>query len=352
MKKISDILIVKPSSLGDIFHTFPAVELLRQKYPKANFDWLVNPVFADAIDFSPVPIRRKIMFPRRELSRFSTFAGSFCKLAKELRLEKYDLVVDFQGLFRSAFFGWLARGHHQIGYANPKEASARLFYQRQINPDVQCRHAIERNYNMAAQITKLNSPLPRLTINSETRFKEPVDHLLKKFDIAPTEKLVAVTPGARWESKCFPVELFAAVIKEVNQRHPQCHWLILGSKSECSDADKLISLLPECRMLNFTGQTSIGEFAELIRRCCAIISNDSGPIHIAAAAAVPVFAFFGPTDPALTGPYGPQNHIFQADVNCLKCLERKCPHQSNACHSLNPQKVAEALTHCLEEVAP
>ncbi len=352
MKKISDILIVKPSSLGDIFHTFPAVELLQRKYPEAKFDWLVNPVFADAIDFSPVPIRRKIMFPRHELSHFSTFTGSFLKLWQELRQEKYDLVVDFQGLFRSAFFGWLARGHNQIGYANPKEASAKLFYHHRFQPDIQCRHAIERNYDLAAQITGMTDPLPPLSLNGATKFKEPVDRILTDLHITANDKLIAVTPGARWESKCFPVDFFAAVIKKFNQRYQGCRFLVLGSKSECNDAARLISLLPDCQMINLTGKTSIGEFAELICRCRAIVSNDSGPIHIAAAARIPVFAFFGPTDPELTGPYGLQNHIFQADTDCLKCLERKCPQQSNACHNLNPEKVAEALTHCLEEVAP
>ncbi|MBO5689519.1 MAG: lipopolysaccharide heptosyltransferase I, partial [Lentisphaeria bacterium] len=89
------ILIVKPSSLGDIIHVFPALELLRRLYPEMEADWLVHPAFADMLAYSPVPVRRKILFERKKLGRLSTFAGTFLQLLKDLRQEKYDFVFDF-----------------------------------------------------------------------------------------------------------------------------------------------------------------------------------------------------------------------------------------------------------------
>lgn len=344
MKNTSDILIVKPSSLGDIFHAFPAVELLHRRYPDAAFDWMVNPDFAEALEFCPVPIRRRIIFPRRELSRFSSFAGAFIRLSRDLRQVRYDLVVDFQGLFRSAFFGWLARGRFQAGFAHPKETSAGLFYRRSFQPGPEAKHAVEKNCSLAGQLCGGGTvAVPPLSLAGAPRFSRAVDARLGGLGIADDAVLVGVTPGARWESKCFPVELFAGVMRQVAERLPRVHFLVLGSPGDRECAGKLIAGLPGVKAVSLAGETSIGELVEVLRRCRAVVSNDSGPIHIAAAAGVPVFAFFGPTDPELTGPYGAEHRIFQADLDCLKCLSRKCPLQTNACHRLDAAAVAGQL---------
>jgi lipopolysaccharide heptosyltransferase I len=344
-KRISDILIVKPSSLGDILHAFPAVELLHRRYPDAAFDWMVNADFAEALEFCPVPIRRKIIFPRRELSRFSSFGGSFIRLCRDLRRARYDLVVDFQGLFRSAFFGWLTRGKGgQAGFAHPKEPSAGWFYRRRFQPPVSAKHAVEKNCSLSGQLSGGETAVPPLSLAEVPRFKQAVDARLAALGIAGDAVLVGVTPGARWESKCFPAELFADVMRRTAERLPRVHFLVLGSPGDHECAEKLIGGLDgRVKASSLVGETSIGELIELLRRCRVVISNDSGPIHIAAAAGVPVFAFFGSTDPELTGPYGAEHRIFQAGLDCLKCLSRKCPLQTNACHRLDSTVVAGQL---------
>ena len=107
-ENVKRILIVKPSSLGDIFHVFPAVARLGELFPQAKFDWLIHPSFAEALDFAPVPVDRKIIFRRRELGKLTTMLPEFIELAKELRQEPYDYVFDFQGLFRSSFFAGIS----------------------------------------------------------------------------------------------------------------------------------------------------------------------------------------------------------------------------------------------------
>lgn len=350
MKSTSDILIVKPSSLGDIFHTFPAVALLRKHHPNAQIDWLVNPEFADAIDFCPSKIRRKIIFPRRELARFSKFCGAFLRLTRQLRAERYQMVIDFQGLFRSAFFGWLCKTKHQIGFANPKEFSAKLFYHRIFIPESSADHAIERNLSLAKQLLKNNDTpaMPELTLMPVPRFTEAVNQHFSNLKINADDLLIAVTPGARWESKCWPPEFFANVIAKTAQVAKEAKFLILGSNAERLAAQQVMEQVPGVKIVSLAGETSIGELIEIIRRCQVLISNDSGPIHIAAAAQVPVFAFFGPTDPDLTGPYGADNQVFQAEVECLKCFERKCPGKGSICQSLNAEEVSDSLINHLK----
>ena len=120
------ILIVKPSSLGDIFHVFPAVARLHELCPDAKFDWLIHPAFMEALDFAPVPVDRKIIFRRRELGKLTTAVPAFVELVQELRQYPYDYVFDFQGLFRSALFSRIARGK-VVGFARPRESVARWF---------------------------------------------------------------------------------------------------------------------------------------------------------------------------------------------------------------------------------
>ena len=86
---------------------------------------------------------------------------------------------------------------------------------------------------------------------------------------------------------------------------------------------------------------------ELLRRADAVVSNDSGPIHAAAALRRPVFGFFGPTDPERTGPYSPESRTFQRDLPCIRCLKRVCPTDS-ACHALDPERIAEEISTRLE----
>ncbi|MDD2403254.1 MAG: lipopolysaccharide heptosyltransferase II [Lentisphaerae bacterium] len=346
MKKISDILIIKPSSLGDIFHAFPAVAQLRRHFPDAGIDWMVNPEFADAIDFCPSTIRRKIIFPRRELADFSKFIGAFWRLTKELRSVRYQMVIDFQGLFRSAFFGWLAHADAQYGFANPKEFSAKLFYHRRYSVAFDACHAIERNLSLAKQLPGIEEAGSNVVIEQVLapvpRFSEAVDRRFEQLKITQDDHLIGICPGARWQSKCWPAEFFTTIIRAVAAQRPQTKFLILGSAAERRIGIEIAEAAGG-QTISLTGETGIGELIEIIRRCRVLVSNDSGPIHIAAAAQVPVFAFFGPTDPELTGPYGSNHQVFRADVECLKCFERKCPRHDNICHKISSEEVSDAL---------
>ena len=137
------ILVVKPSSLGDIFHAFPAVEMLRRHWPEAKIDWLVRSEFTPVLEFYP-HIRRTIEFHRRDFNNPLNFPGTLKKIVKDLRREQYDMVIDFQGLMRSAFFTFCARTERRIGFAKPREPLAGIFYniKQQIPP--QSIHAVAR----------------------------------------------------------------------------------------------------------------------------------------------------------------------------------------------------------------
>ena len=347
-KKIDKILIIKPSSLGDVFHTFPALTLLDKAFPNADIDWFIRPEFKDAIAYCPIKINRTINFPRTRLLKFKSFISTFLKVRNDLRKKKYDLVIDFQGLMRSGIFTSLCRSSESVGFAKPKESLATLAYTHKINISKECVHAVDRNIALVENITGLKATKEIASLAQVDKFKEQIEVILKKNNISPNDKLMGMIPGARWESKCWSPEFFAEVATKFLDKHPDYKILIIGAPSDRISAEKIISIASNERIISIAGNTSVGEMIEAIRHCQFIFSNDSGPIHIAAALQKTVFALFGPTDPDKTGPYGDFHHIFQHELECIKCLKRTCPTNSYLCHDLDISKLITTLDNYIK----
>jgi 3-deoxy-D-manno-octulosonic-acid transferase/heptosyltransferase-1 len=132
---------------------------------------------------------------------------------------------------------------------------------------------------------------------------------------APNEGLIAISPSARWATKLWGYDKFAELIR----RLPSERVVLTGSAGEREQIDKIAQ-----GRRNLAGQTDLFQLAELYRRCVVVITNDSGPMHLAAAVGTPVVAIFGPTDPALTGPYGEQHVVLRAGIPCSPCFKDYC----------------------------
>lgn len=341
-EKIQRILVVKPSSLGDILHIFPALSLLRQCYPDAEMDFLIHPSFAPILDYSPFPVSRKIIFERKKIGKLSSFFPEVIKLCRELRQKKYDLVLDFQGLFRSAVFAyWAAHGATIRGFAHPREPISALFYDEKVETPP-C-HTVERYVNM------LKLPIGLQWDRSQPALPENPQYLAaltEKTGPLPSQ-LIALIPGARWQSKTFPPELFAEVANTIAGHAPETAFCVVGGACDIPLEEKISGLLkPEVKLLRTAGKTSLVEMMELLRHCTAAISNDSGPAHAAAALNIPVFSLFGSTDPDKTAPYSPGGRVYQRDLPCCKCLKRICPltaEEKMQCHKLDPEEIASDI---------
>ncbi len=346
-KRIRRILIVKPSSLGDIMHTYPAMLLLRQRFPKAKLDWLVHPSFADALPYSPFPVRARINFNRRKLSRLRTFFSEFYLLVRKLRYHHYDLVIDFQGLFRSAFLAALTRGTRPVGFAHPREPIASWFYGRKLDVDMTL-PAIERNVALVNQLLGTDDPVPTAIPFPSDRFR--FSRIPKPFREA--REVVALVPGARWQSKSFPVSLFADIVNELRARRPGVRFVIIGTRSESKIAHQLIR---ECGashdIISLAGHTSVGDMIHLLHECKLVIGNDSGAGHAAAIVGTPFFGFYGPTDHTLTPPFGSRSRIFRRELDCSCCMQRECPRKTTdpECHHLDAREIACAAAAVLAE---
>lgn len=347
VQHVRRILIVKPSSFGDIIHTFKAVQLLHENYPKAVIDWLVNPAFAELLDYAPVEIARKIPFKRKQLGNVFTFLPEFIKLVFQLRKIKYDMIFDFQGLLRSALFSKIACSKRVVGFANPREKGAIKFYNRRVELPEGCRQAVERNLALARSYCKdweLESPLHIPVIQHNRDF---VKSKLKRRNISYKEGIVAIFPGARWESKRFPTAMFANLINQLHEKYPQYKFLLLGSSDEAESAEAIVQATGDY-VSNIAGATKLGGLVELLRLCKLVVANDSGPLHLAAALGCPTMAFYGPTDPTYTGPDGENVTVFQPNVECKNCLNRVCPDGSYKCHQLDEEQILKTAVYKLD----
>lgn len=346
------ILIVKPSSLGDVFHTLPAAEMIARALPGAEIDWLIHPAFVEALEYCR-NLRRPIIFPREKLGRISTFFPALLGMTRELRGEHYDAVVDFQGLLRSAMCGWLASSKRYAGFAEPREKLSRRFYSESHRLPPDYIHAVDRNCGLAAAVLGIDyqrgTALPPLPDNP--RAAAEAEELLSKAGLDEASRFVCVVAGARWESKRWPEAFFAAVMRQVLERLPDVKFVMLGSRGDAAVNRRVMENLNHPGVVDLAGLTGISSMVEVVRRSVAMLSNDSGPMHVAAALNVPVFAMFGPTDPDKTGPHGNIHQIVKPMLPCLKCLRRTCPRdESVPCHgAVDPRHPAELLSSYLLE---
>ena len=330
---IQRILIVKPSSLGDIIHVFPALTNLAKHFPQAEFDFLINPQFSGILDFSPVAIRKKILFERKRLGKITTVLPEAIKLAKTLRQEKYDLVIDFKGLFRSAIFSCCAKARYGCaGFDAPREKISRIFYR--FKAAVSSTHAVERNVELVNLLTGNNYPTPVCDIPERDYNAEILDALPEKF--------VLMLPGARWESKRFPESFFGEIAGHLSRNGISS--ILAGSSDEIPHCEKIISASnSDPNIISLAGKTSFKDLFELTRRAKAVVCNDSGPLHIASILNKEIFAFFGATNPDKTGPWNSNAHIYKLDLPCSGCLKRNCPIPETPCHKLDALQITNDI---------
>ena len=322
------ILIIKPSSLGDIVHALPVLAGLRDAYPDAHLAWLVTTAFAPLLHGHPL-LDEIITFDRRQYGRMLQSWRSlvdFLRFLRDLRGRRFDLVLDLQGLFRSGFLARATGAATRVGFRDARELAA-MFYTRRVRVPPSCGpqrndHAVDRNLHLARELgLPVDPPLFPLGVRPEEL--DAARRLLARIAGASVESFTAVLPGARWNTKRWRVDRFAELCDRLHaQGLPRC--VLLGSPEERTYSDALVSAA-RAPVIDLVGRTSLRECTALLTLASLVICNDSGPMHIAAALRRPVVAIFGPTNAARTGPYGETAHVVSLPLPCSPCYRRRCP---------------------------
>ncbi len=282
---VGSILIIKPSSLGDIVHTLPTAALLRDAYPEARITWVINPEWASLLRGNR-SVDHVHIFPRGDLGGFGASTHLLPWLREVGRLRP-DLAFDFQGLLRSALIGKMSRPHDFRGMSDAREG-ARLFYRHTAAVD-RSAHAVER---YLALIEDFGVPIQR-----PLRFPLPSGDHIDRFD--EDEPFVLLHPFARGQKKSLSdlaVEEFCHALA------PHRVVLVGRTKKEIPVPDNTINLL---------NHTSILQLIWLCRRARFTISVDSGPMHIAAALSDRLLSIHTWSDPRKVGPYNQDAWIWK-----------------------------------------
>lgn len=295
------ILIIKPSSLGDIVQALPALSALRSSFPQARISWFVRTEFAPLIENHP-HLTETILFDRKYLGKawFNPRAfASLLSLIRQLRRSKFDVVLDLQGLFRTASLAWLSGCRKRLGMASAREFG-HIFYTHKIAQDRDSIHLVDY-YLKIARVAGASDISAEFILNINFAAAYSVRHLLTKHKINP-DNFAVLVPGSAHADKCWPVERFAALAEKISSEFG-LSIVATGTKAEWGVVEDLRKKTAVA-VANLAGATSLTELAALIKTAKLVVSNDTGPGHIAAALGVPVVLIFGRSNPARVAPYG------------------------------------------------
>ncbi|MFZ5997243.1 MAG: lipopolysaccharide heptosyltransferase II [Nitrospirota bacterium] len=305
------VLIIKPSSLGDVVHSLPFLDAMNETFRTAEIHWVIARGLEGLLDSHPMVHKLWIINKDqwKNVRRIKGTVTEVRELFRALRNERFDITVDLQGLLRSGLITRATLAPIRVGFGEAREGSG-LFYTHKVTGGREI-HAVDRYLKIAAalgcEIKAVRFPLPLIKESKKVQ-------LLKE----EMGSYAVIVPGARWMTKRWPARRFGTIASFLPMRS-----VVIGALSD-AEMGKEIESASGGKAWSMAGKTDLKELISIIRGARLAITNDSGPMHIAAACGIPVVAIFGPTNPVRTGPYGKNNAILQTDAVCAPCYKKSC----------------------------
>jgi heptosyltransferase-2 len=343
--KIDKILIVRFSSLGDIILTTPVIGALWAQFPGSKISFLTKTRYADLLRNDP---RISTIIEFDPPGRHKGFSG-FRRMIADLRSCDFDLLVDLHANLRSFFVRHLVKSKVKLKYRKRWWFRFSMVHFKFLK--TKAVHTTDSYLDVLRKIqVEMTKEGPSIYLGPED--VEFSNHFLLERNVKKDDIVVGVHPGAKWETKRWDKGNFKETCRALMDKH-NCRILLFGNAGEEKLVDDIKRDLPEERMILAVG-LSLGRFMSLIKRCDCLVTNDSGPMHLASALGVPVVAIFGPTHPKLGfAPTGLSDVVLCADVKCSPCSlhgEKRCSKKSRFCMDLiQPEMVVEAVERILEK---
>lgn len=301
--------------MGDVIHTLPAAQALREAFPQAAIGWLIEERWAELLCVPGAPRRgpRSAQRPLADWIHTVSLTGwrksmftvatlqQIAKVWNDVRAARYQVAIDLQGAIRSAVLARWSGARMVYGAAEPRESPASLWYTR---TSIGCgRHVIEQNLSIVEAVAQRKMKVPRVEFPHDAEAESRIDRRLAEARIGD---FAILNPGAGWGAKRWPARRYGRVAKALALEG-------LRSILNCGPGEDNLARDAEAASdgAAMAMKCSITELIALTRRAKLFVGGDTGPLHLAAALRVPVAAIFGPTDPARTGPYGSRSIVLR-----------------------------------------
>lgn len=325
------VLLIKLSSMGDVIHTLPALTDAAAFCEDIQFDWLVEKSFTEIPRWHPA-VNRVIPWElrhwRKNLWQSKTWQAINTTL-ETLREVDYDLIIDAQGLLKSALPGLIAKGKtHGLNFQSAREGLAALFYHKR-HAVAKGQHAVERIRQLFAQALDYTLPSSPADYGLQTHFSN------KK----PQKPYLVFLTNTTWATKHWPVAYWQTLTRQAVEAGYEVHFTS-GNTQEWRHILAIAQNIPKTVLYP---RQSIAAVAKLLGGAAGVISVDTGFAHLAAALAKPCVSLFGPTNPVLTKPYGPNQIALAADFECAPCMQKSCTHK---------ERNADISPPCFQQITP
>ena len=357
--EIARLLIVRLGSMGDIVHTLPAVAMLRRAYPGATIGWAVERRWAELLSSGGASPEKALVDAVHTVDTFgwrsAVFSGEtwreFRDALGQLRAARYDVAIDFQGAWKSAILAQLSGAPRRVGYRQPREKPATLFYTQQVA--ARGHHIVEQNLSLAEEVCGAPGSKTRATQRTAPHdgscFPLPHDAAAERaieqqLHAHGLHRFALINPGAGWGAKCWPAGRYAEVARALAV-HGLRSIVNFGPGEEqlARDVERAAGGVA------LAMSTTVGELIALCRRARICIGGDTGPLHLAAAVGVPVVALYGPTDPARSGPYGDRAIVLRSERSRTTTAHRKDPEAGLL--EITAVEAIAAARHLLAQIA-
>lgn len=313
-----NILIIQTAFLGDVILTLPIVQALKNNYPDSKIDFLCIPKTSELLKNNPF-ISEIIIYDKKKSG-----TKDFLNLINKLKGKKYDLIISPHRSFRTALISYFSNAMKTISF---DKSSLSFLYDIKI-PYTNNIHEIERNLKLLEPLGIVENEIIKPELFPGDEEINRIDKLFIENNISQGEKIIIIAPGTVWLTKRFPKEKFARLcdlLKSINLKI-----ILIGGEEDKNISNYIYSNSKNKNIINVTGDLSISESAELIKRSSLLITNDSAPLHIANSAGTKVIAIYGATVPSFGFyPYGKNDIVIETNgLSCRPCSihgGNKCP---------------------------
>lgn len=344
-RTIHKICVIKPSALGDVVQSLPLLPVLRQRFPESHISWVINRELSDLLTGHSC-LNELIPFDRRG------GVPDWWRLLRQLRNSQFDLVLDLQGLLRTGVMSFATRAPVRIGLQTAREGSHLACHH--LLPDTGIQVPAHRRAWRVAEELGLGD------LQSQTEIAIPdVDRTwAESLRASLPGPLLVIQPGTRWQTKQWPIRHFAEVTRRAI-RKMNCSVVVIGSRNESAGAQELVEMVqyvaPHSELRSLAGQTTLKQLAALLQRADLVLSNDSGPLHLAAGLGTPVVGIFTCTSPVRSGPPpSPFHQLVATQLPCAASYCKRCPQQGSAHQAcfeeLSPERVWQGVLAAWSEI--